>query len=340
MPKNINFQRKQLNDFEKGRICGLWEGKVPKKTIAKRLWFTLKTVKKPINRYKLTGACARKKGSGRPRNTSSKQNRLIVRTAIKNRKATSKEIKHQLNLDISSKTIRRRLNEANITSCIAVKKPFISKTNLKKRLQWAKEHENWNVDKWKSVLFSDECTIFLHWAGQRLVWRRKNERLDPECTNPTIKHTKKINVWGCFAAAGVGDLYEIEGTLNATKYREILKHHLKKSANRLFAGQDWVFQRDNVRTHTANIVKNYLNNANIKVLPWPSQSPDLNPIENVWAEIKRKTKDCNFTNEKDLFETIVKEWNKLSVPYLNKLIASMPKRCKDLIKNKGYPIKY
>ena len=195
MPKNINIQKKQLTDFEKGRVCGLWEGKVPKKSIARKLGLNLKTVKKHINRYRLTGSCFRKKGSGRPRKTSPRQDKLITRTAIKNRKATSKEIKHQLKLKVGASTIRNRLHEANIKSYVATKKPLITKTNLKKILELAKQHQKWSVAQWKSVLFSDETTIHLHWSGQRLVWRRKNERLDPDCINPTIKHDEKINVW-------------------------------------------------------------------------------------------------------------------------------------------------
>ena len=145
---------------------------------------------------------------------------------------------------------------------------------------------------------------------------------------------------GCFATSGVGDLYEIEGNLTAKKCREILKHNLKKSANKLFESQDWIFQQDNSPNHRANIVKNYLKNAKIKTLTWPSQSPDINPIENIWAEIKRKTKDCNCSNKQDLFKVILKAWNELTSTYLSKLIESMPKRCKDLSNSKGYPIKY
>src|SRR5262249_8531840 len=163
--------------------------------------------------------------------------------------------------------------------------------NIKKRLQFAKDHEKWTTDQWKDVLFSDEAQFTLHWKGQRLVWRRKNEKYHPQCLQSSVKHDKKINVWGCFSASGVGDIYRIQGNMNAKMYKNILIHQMIPSATRLFNGKEFFFQHDNDPKHTSKIVKNYLKYKRITVISWPSQSPDLNPIENIWAEINRKTKN-------------------------------------------------
>ena len=75
-------------------------------------------------------------------------------------------------------------------------------------------------------------------------------------------------------------------------------------------------------------------------MKWPAQSPDLNPIENLWAELNRITKDRKPKNEDELFEILKSGWQSLSLEYLHMLVESMPSRCKAVIKSKRLPTKY
>ena len=121
----------------------------------------------------------------------------------------------------------------------------------------------------------------------------------------------------------------------------MLIHHAKPSAIKLFSGNyNWIFQHDNDPKHTANIISNYFSNKKWEILDWPAQSPDLNPIENVWADIKRMIKDRKPNNETELFETMKKAWLETETSYLQNLISSMPRRCQAVIDSKGLPTKY
>ena len=99
---------------------------------------------------------------------------------------------------------------------------------------------------------------------------------------------RKIQVWGSFSWYGVGELYWIQGKLTGAKYREILKNHLAPRLRALMEEHKVIitFQHDNDPKHTSNVVKNYLKNAGFQVLEWASQSADLNPIENLWKQVK------------------------------------------------------
>lgn len=75
-------------------------------------------------------------------------------------------------------------------------------------------------------------------------------------------------------------------------------------------------------------------------MEWPSQSPDLNPIENLWKIIKDKRKSIKATSKEDLMNKVRQIWNETSLQTLQKLVESMPERIKAVIENNGGHTKY
>ena len=255
----------------------------------------------------------------------------------------AKTMKDTTGILISPITIRRRLTDSGLKNCIACKKPYISEANRRKRVVWAKEHVSWGVDRWEKVLWSDESPYVLQYQGLVRVWRRRGERYHPCCLKGTVKHDKKIMVWGCMSANGVGDFIRIFVVLVKEKYRQILIHNAVPSGKRLL-GRGFIFQQDNDPKHTAKIVKKYLKNrANdhtLEVLDWPSQSPDLSPIENLWQILDTATKNRKPSSEEQLFEVLKAAWAKIDSVVLKKLVRSMKQRCEAVIANNGFPTKY
>jgi hypothetical protein len=163
----------------------------------------------------------------------------------------------------------------------------------------------------------------------------------PEQFTGTVKHDAKLMVWGCFAAHGVGRLYRVQGILEKYQFLRILMDELLPSVETLFPNNaPWIFQQDNDPKHTALMNQGYLRANNVNILRWPSQSPDLNPIENLWSILDMRLKDRNPQNLDQLFQCLQGGWAALPVSVLENLADSMPVRCQAVIDSHGYPTKY
>ena len=137
----------------------------------------------------------------------------------------------------------------------------------------------------------------------------------------------QINI-GCFIAEGMGDLYLFTENLDAPLVVRILKECLLRSANRLFPPGQWFFQQDNDPKHESHLVQNWLNTLGIDCMDWPSYSPDLNLIENLWADVTRRAEAFNPQNVDQLKTALQRAWDETDACTLKTLIESMPRRLK------------
>lgn len=338
-----------LTENERGQIIGLYKNGVSKVKISKVLGFPRTTVIRTIQNFEERGNVKSLLNSGRPKILNNIHQKELKKIIKKDNRKSAEQIKDQFNeitsLQVSTKTIRRNLHDLNINSRVAVAKPLINERQRINRLNWCLDKKDWTVRKWKNVIFSDESryTLFKN-DGPVRVWRTPGTRYDIENIVPTVKHGGGgIMVWGCFSGKGLGPLIKVEGKMNSHDYIEILESQLLPLINKNFNRRGYLFQDDNAPVHTAKVVKKWMKENKIKILEnWPSQSPDLNPIEHLWKELEmriRKRPD-KFKNKNELEVALQEEWENIPENVLINLIESMPRRIQACIENNGWPTKY
>ncbi|CDQ63109.1 unnamed protein product [Oncorhynchus mykiss] len=316
--------------------------------IGKQLGLQKSTVGAIIRKWKTYKTTDNLPRSGAPRKISPSGVKMITRTVSKNPRTTRGDLVKDLQragTKVTKPTISNSLRCQGLKSCSARRVPLLKKAHIHACLKFANKHLNDSEDNWVKVLWSDETKMELFGINStRRVWRRRNAAYDPKNTIPTVKHGGgNIMLWGCFSAKGTGQLHRIKGTMDGAMYRQILGENLFPSARALKMGRGWVLQYDNDPKHTIKATKEWLKKKHIKVLEWPSQSPDLNPIEHLWRELKVQVAKRHSRNLNDLDKICKEEWDKIPPEMCANLVTTTRnyKKClNSVIANKGFSTKY
>ena len=146
-------------------------------------------------------------------------------------------------------------------------------------------------------------------------------------------------VFGILTAYGLSDLVFIDGNMNADQYLVIVSNAILETCSK-YRINDFIFQQDGAPCHTAKKVKEWFADNYIILSDHPAQSPDLNPIEHVWCEIKRQLGSQRFISVAELNNQILEIWNNFPLESCVTLIESMENRVKAILAANGKHTKY
>ncbi len=219
--------------------------------------------------------------SGRP--SKLKQTlRLIESCMQKDDETTAKQLQIVLKrcgLNISLSTILRARLYLGWSYKGSAYCQMIRDVNKKKRLEWAKVYVG---DAFDNVIWTDETTVQLE-THKRFCCRKNSQK--PR-NKPRPKHPAKVHVWGGISWNGRSKLCIFQGIMTAESYVNILQQCLLPSIKALYGCTSHRFMQDNDPKHTSKKAQEFFSKNKINWWQTPPESPDANPIENLWHEMK------------------------------------------------------
>lgn len=333
-----------LDLLSKARIIGKLEDNWSIRTVAQQFGINKSTVLKIKKRWEEERTVSRRRGSARPRISTREEDALLLQHLRENPFNTINNAKIAVNFPGSRSTANRRIQESDLKSCVAVKKLSLTEVNKQARLLFSLNHVYRELPFWQNVIFTDEKLFQSTYNGRIRVYRPPHARFQEQYTY-SVKRSGRfnVNVWGWCSYKGLGVCYKVDGRFNADNYSHILENVMLPSVRQLYP-ENFIYQHDNCPVHTANVVRTWLHNNNIETLPWPANSPDLNPIENIWGLLTKKlySQNINFLNVNHLWDSIENAWEELAADenYMQQLANSMPHRLNTVIAVNGRMTKY
>ena len=259
---------------------------------------------------------------------------LLTSKPNMSKRKVAKELKLQ-GIKISPTSVLSCAKMAGIRKFALQRKCRLRPQHVVKRLNYAHKHSS---RQWLTALFVDEAAIELTSApnhqnqGQWAVSREQVPIL------PKDKHPTKVSVFGGIAWSGRTKLVFIEKTLNGAGYADIMRIVIPEATRDIFKDRKWFIVQDAVPLHFTAEVLRVMSDAGVTVIPkseWPPNSPDLNPIENIWAVLKSRVAERNPANKAQLIEIIKEEWANIPQRTIQNTIKSLTSRLETIVKNKG-----
>ncbi len=256
---------------------------------------------------------------------------MIMRTVRNQPRTTREDLVNDLKAAgtiVTKKTIGNTLRREGLKSCSTRKVPLLKKAHVQPvwSLPMIQRRTGW---KWCGQMRPKSSSL----ASTQLAVFGGGGMLPMTPRTPSPPSNMEVETL-CF-----GGVFLLRGQDNCTASKGRWTGPCTVRARALQMGHGWVFQHGNDPKHMAKATKEWLKKKHFMVLEWPSQSPDLHPIENLWRELKVRVAKRQPRNLNDLVRISKEEWDKINKMCAN-LVANYKKNLTSVNANKGFATKY
>ena len=223
-----------------------------------------------------------------------------------------------------------------------IKKPLLKPSHISQRKVFAEYIIKNEID-YKKIFFTDEKRFIMNFVPNKqtnqirltkktkLQLKQGDQEVEKLLTIPVEKNPKGVMVAGGVSYYGVGKLNFIVGAMDSCAYEQTLHYYQEDIDYYKSLGVDLIFQQDNCPSHVSAEIKQTLSKM-YKLDFWPPNSPDLSPIECVWAEVQAKLEGYTFKNMDDFKKKIVYEWNRVPEEYCHRIFDKFDEDIRQIYK--------
>jgi hypothetical protein len=358
---------------ERWAIIAKWEDGQTARAISQQLGTPLKTVQRWVERYRATGHVQDQPRSGRPPLLEAAAAQKACDLLLGGKHGASKSVAQHLHASghvskvVDRRTVSRAARKVARESGVRLRavrgKPgkLLTAATRRKRLEFCRANRSRS---WGATLFTDRKKFLFSYPDSIVPstsWVVEGGRREAL----TVNHPQAVNVYVGLCKYGLTRLHIVAGTSGAKsayknqqgkgarnitmqEYRDVLKSTLLPEGRRLFSMHGistWLLQQDNDPTHKAagSEVAQWRTQhySSVSILPnWPPNSPDLNPIENLWSYLQAKMDENGCATFSEFKAALVLEAKSITKTYCSKLVDSMHKRIAECIRLEGAKTKY
>lgn len=320
MSSNEKSRKSQLSSSQRDQIKEALEDGIRPNVLAKNFNVSVKTIK----RIKDNPNTSRKDYDASNRFKLTPQDQINIEQAGT---TSLSKINDYIGKPVHNRTIGRYFERIGFKTYRALSKTNLKNIDKNKRLSFALTYSWWNSIEWKRVIFTDETTV-QNFPHKEFIRCEPKERFSVEYYNKKSSKRLSVNIWG-FINFYESKIFRISANFDRTEYFELLNHFgVLEYIKYLIPGSPLYYQQDNSRIHTTPENINFIKLMKFKLLgPWPPYSPDLNPIEVVWAILKQKVSmkiDESIRTEDQLFDLCESCFNEIDQTTIQDLILRMP----------------